>query len=263
MTERNDRSSKREDGTAQPDAALGDSGRPAAGQSDGHGLVGVPDAGAFLARLVRLDPTALVRLRSSGTGLVSLWARLPWSVLVTRTVTGPGPGDATVAAAELLAELDRKGSRLPVRRDAGWRWPLPSNGGRTIEVVPASQLRQLAVAAAGTLRSATSSGIKGRAVGQRALRDALLDHVAVVVTGSSRAAGSDRVEVSQRLVQAVVRMGFLGPEDPIGTSGLPGGGSVQVRIAGRWVGLAAPFGAAWLLKANQLAIMSTRHHPNG
>lgn len=263
MTERDGRASERDDGTARQDATFDGPGRPAAGRSDGHGLVGVPDAGAFLARLARLDPTALVRLRSSGTGLVSLWARLPWSVLVTRTVTGPGPGDATVAAAELLAELDRRGTRLPVRRDAGWRWPLPSGSGQTIEVIPASQLRQLAAAAAGALRSATSGGIKGRAVGQRALRDALLDHVAVVVTGSSRIAGSDRVEVSQRLIQAVVRMGFLGPEDRIGTSELPGGGSVQVRIAGRWVGLAAPFGAAWLLKANQLAIMTARHHPNG
>ena len=31
-----------------------------------HGLLGVPDAGAFLARLTRLDQAAPVRLRSSG-----------------------------------------------------------------------------------------------------------------------------------------------------------------------------------------------------
>lgn len=229
-------------------------GDPAAGQSPGHGLVGVPDAGAFLARLTRLDPAALVRLRSTGPGRVTLWARLPWSVLVTRTLAGPGPGDATVVAAELLAELDRGGTRLPTRRDSGWRWPLPPTGGRVVERVPASQVRQLAAAAAGTLRSATSSGVGGRAVGQRALRDALLDHVAVVVTAAAPAAGPDRVEVPQRLVQAVVRMGFLGPAaSPTGPTS-SGAESVQVRTAGRWVGLAAPFGAAWLPKVNDLVI---------
>lgn len=260
---RDDRTTESDGATARQETTSGGSSRPIAGPSGGHGLVGVPDAGAFLARLIRLDPTALVRLRSIGHGRVSLWARLPWSVLVTRTVAGPGPGDATVAAAELLTELDHKGVRLPARRDAGWRWPLPPTGGRTVEMVPASQLRKLAAAAAGTLRSATSGGAGGRAVGQRVLRDALLDHVAVVVTGSASAAGSDRVEVSQRLVQAVVRMGFLGTETPADMSGLPGAGSVQVRTAGQWVGLAAPFGAAWLLKVNQLTIMTGRHHPNG
>lgn len=236
----------------------------------GHGLVGVPDAGAFLARLVRLDPAALVRLRSTGAGRVTLWAYLPWSVLVTRTVSGPGPGDATVAAAELLGELDRGGSRLPARRDAGWRWPLPATSGRAIEELPSTQLRQLAAAAAGTLRSAASGGVGGRAVGQRMLRDALLDHVAVVVTGAARAAGADRavaadrVAVSQRLIQAVVRMGFLGSATAT-VSGLPvpGADSVQVRTVGRWVGLAAPFGAAWLPNVSQLAIRPVADRPNG
>jgi hypothetical protein len=61
------------------------------------------------------------------------------------------------------------------------------------------------------------------------VRDALLDHVPIVVE-----AGADRVEVPQRLVQAVVRMGFIRPE-----------GRVVVRRAGAWVGLAGEFGAAW------------------
>lgn len=65
-----------------------------------HGLAGVPDAGAFLARLVRLDPAAPVRLKTSG-GRVALWARLPWDVLVTREVAGHGPDDVTVSAREL------------------------------------------------------------------------------------------------------------------------------------------------------------------
>lgn len=234
------------------------------GPVGGHGLVGIPDAGAFLARLVRLDRGALVRLRPTGPGRVALWAHLPWSVLVTRTVSGPGPGDVTVRAAELLDELDRGGSRLPARHDSEWRWPLPSGAGQIVEEVPGTRVRQLAAAAAGTLRSAASEGVAGRAVGQRVLRDALLDHVAVVVTASGQPVGSDRIEVSQRLVQAIVRMGFLGAA-PASAASLapPTEDPVQVRTAGRWVGLAAPFGAAWLLKVNQLLVKPAGDQPNG
>jgi hypothetical protein len=66
------------------------------------------------------------------------------------------------------------------------------------------------------------------------LRDALLDHVPIVVETATA-----RVEVPQRLVQAVVRMSFVRP-----------GGAVVVRRAGAWVGLGGEFGAAW-------------HRPNG
>lgn len=169
-----------------------------------HGVAGVADAGAFLARLVRLDPTAPVRLRpAGGPGRVALWARLPWQVLVVRTVAGgpaDGPAeDVTVAAAELLAELEHGGAALPTRRDAQWRWPLPSVHSRQVEALPVAELRRIADAAAGTLRTASEQGVAGRAVGQRALRDALLDHVAVRVTPDG--APASPVEVPQRLVQ--------------------------------------------------------------
>src|SRR4051812_50120129 len=95
----------------------------------GHGLTGIPDAGAFLARLTRLDPGAAVRLRGSG-GRTALWARLPWDVLVTREVAGRGPDDATVSAAELLAVLAAGGGRVPQRRGgAGGRAVSPGPGG--------------------------------------------------------------------------------------------------------------------------------------
>jgi hypothetical protein len=238
---------------------------------DGHGLSGAADAGAFLARLTRLDPASVVRLRSGatagaagGTARTVLWARLPWSVLVSRVVAGNGPGDATVSAAELLGELARGGTALPRRRDADWRWPVPGTAGTVVESIAGDELRRIAVAAAGTLRTAAAEGVGGRAVGQRALRDALLDHVAVVVTPASPGAGvpdpsadGGRIEISQRLVQAIVRMGFLG------SPGSAERDAVQVRIMGRWVGLAAPFGAAWSQKVSQFAITPVRDHPNG
>ncbi|MET8350201.1 MULTISPECIES: hypothetical protein [unclassified Micromonospora] len=243
----------------RPDTAGPDRAAP-----PGHGLTGVADAGAFLARLVRLDPVAPVRLRPAGAaGRVALWARLPWQVLVVRTVDGgPADGastDVTVAAPELLAELERGGAALPARRDAQWRWPLPPARSQPVEALPAAELWRIAGAAAGTLRAASEHGVAGRAVGQRALRDALLDHVAVLVTPDDPP--GPPVEVPQRLVQGLTRMGFLGTADR--PAGAPAGAAVQVRVAGRWVGLVGPYGAAWLQKATDLAVTPLATRPNG
>lgn len=205
-------------------------------------LSGIPDAGAFLVRLVRLDKNAPVRLRPSGPR-VALWARLPWDVLVTREVAGTVPDDITVSAAELLATLGAEHDRLPQRRDADWRWPLPSPGGTVVEHVATAELTRLADAAAGTLREVTGGGL-GRAVGQRAVRDALLDHVALVVTTDD----GDSVEIPQRLIQAASRMGFLGP------AGVDGH-DARVLVSGRWVGVSAPYGVAWLQRVKKLTVM--------
>lgn len=231
----------------------------------GHGLAGIADAGAFLARLTRLDPAAVVRLRpTQHVDNTALWARLPWAVLVSRTVSGAAPADVTVSAADLLAELSRGGTLLPTRRDQDWRWPLPPSAGRVVETLATADVRRVAAAAAGTLRTATTEGVGGRAVGQRVLRDALLDHVAIVVTsppspdaaGRGEPAGA-RIEVSQRLVQAAVRMGFLGPE------GVAGEDHVHVRLAGRWVGLSGSYGVVWLPPVTSLAVQPIAPRTNG
>jgi hypothetical protein len=218
-----------------------------------HGLLDVADAGAFLARLTRLDRSTLVRLRPStadpgGEPRTALWARLPWQVLVTRTVRGAGPGEATVAAADLLAALTGGSAALPARRDADWRWPLPRDAGRAVERIAARELIRVGRAAAGTLRTATAS----RRVGERMVRDALLDHVAIVVTGDEA-----DLEVSQRLVQAVLRMGFIGP------STMDTEGPVQVRVSGKWTGLGAPYGTAWLRTANEFLVRPVSTHTFG
>ncbi|MFC7548852.1 hypothetical protein [Plantactinospora sp. GCM10030261] len=240
----------------------------------GHGLVDVADAGAFLARLLRFDRAALVRLRPGAAGRVELWGRLPWGVLVSRGVDGSGHADVTVPAAGLLAELESGGSALPALRDGDWRWPLPGPGARTVETVPAAELRRIATAAEAALRAATTEGVGGRAVGQRALRDALLDHVAIVVAPSGAAPRRDvepdaavagaaaggtarAVEVPQRLVQAVTRMGFVGSATATADA------SVHVRLIGRWVGLSAPYGSAWWLDAGPLTLMPRSSHPFG
>jgi hypothetical protein len=198
-----------------------------------------PDAGAFLARLLRLDGAALVRIKPVAEGTVALWARLPWEVLVTRAVRGSVDRDATVRAADLLAGLGKATAVAPPGHDSAWRWPLPPSGGRVVERLPTAEVRRVATAAAGTVRSAETAGIDGRAVGSRVLREALLDHVPIVVS-----AEGERIEVPQRLVQAVTRMGFLGTA-PDAQEAL-----VAVRVAGAWVGIAADFGTAWFLPAS-------------
>jgi hypothetical protein len=135
---------------------------------------------------------------------------------------------------------------LPPRHDAQWRWPLPPGAGRVVERLPAVEVHRVGAAAETTLREAVAGGVRGRAVGERVLRDALLDHVPVVVLADD----GTRVGVPQRLVQAVVRMGFLGPSTA--------GGEVQVRVAGGWVGLAGAFGTGWHRSSRGLDLRPTR-----
>jgi hypothetical protein len=217
------------------------------GRPDGHGLdrAAVADVGAFLARVTRLDPATLVRLRPDGRGGTALWARLPWEVLATRTVPG-GPGrDVTVAATALLAELAAAGPALPATRDEQWRWPLPPARVEVVEEIPEAVVRRVGAAAGRALREASAEGVGGRPVGARVARDTLLDHVSLVVS-----AGHRRFEVSQRLVQGILRMGFLGS----GAETERAHDAVSVLAAGTWVGLAGRYGSVWRQQRVSLGI---------
>ncbi|BCJ70599.1 hypothetical protein CS0771_01430 [Catellatospora sp. IY07-71] len=183
------------------------------------------DAAVFLRRLLRLDPATLVRLRPAGPDRVALWAPLPWGVLVTRTVAGTVDRERVTSAAALL-----EGVTTPPARDAEWRGALPPATAAVVERLPAEVVQDAAAAAAQALRDVTKDGLQGRAVGQRVLRDALLDHV--VVRGASDVDGV-AFAVPQRLVQGLVRMGFLGAD------------AVSVLTAGPWTGLAGAYGTAW------------------
>lgn len=229
-------------------------------------------AGVFLTRCLRLDPGAVVRLRPAaprrvpgaagpgrdpggagasapgdgvpGDGVpgdgapgggaedAGLWVRLPFGVLVSLRVRAARGLDATVFAGDLLGALSAPIVVLPERREHSWRWSLPPDQGVEVDRLLAADVRRVSAVAAATLRTAVASGVGGRSVGDRALRDGLLDHVPFVVTTEA----GDLVPVSQRLVQAVMRAGFVadGDDTPVG-----------VRVVGRWVGLATAHGAAW------------------
>lgn len=195
-----------------------------------------PGIGDFLTRLVRLDPAAVVRVRTG-----EVWARVPWNVLVTRTVSGLS-ADTTVRASAWLSLGGDDPSSLP-RLDGEWRTSLPSAAFETIETVPSDVLRRLSAAAAATLRETATGGLNGRAVGSRVIRDALLDHVPIVVTS-----GDHEVRVPQRLVQAVTRMGLLGADN------VP----TDIVAAGPWIGLAAAHGHAWWRPASTLSLRPHR-----
>jgi hypothetical protein len=197
---------------------------------DPPGLPEPAELGPFLARLVRLDPAALVRLRPSGPGRLTVWAPVPWRVMVCRTVPAQSTVDMTLSAAQLLDRVTAGRPGLPERLDAQWRWPLPASSGEAVESVPAAELIRLGAAAASTMRSGVGRVGAGR-VGERMLRDAILDHVAIEVR-----AGDIRVEVRQGLVQALLRMGFV-------TEGAQG--PVTVRTLSDWVGLEAGTGQVW------------------
>lgn len=205
------------------------------------------DAGAYLARLLRFDPAALVRLRPVGPGRVELWSMVPFGVLVARRVGADIDRDVTVSAGELLRTLTDPPGPEPARRDAAWRWPLPPARVPVIDEVPAAEIIRVATAASATLRAAATQGVAGRGVGERAVRDALLDHVPIVVTGE----GGIRVDVPQRLVQAVVRMGFIPGIDGHVTDGEI---LVTVRSFAGWIGLDGSYGSAWFRATSPLLL---------
>lgn len=169
------------------------------------------DDAAFAARVARLDTGAPVLVRDG-----RLWALLPFGVLACRELAGDFP-DGVFKAADL-------GEGLRSADPAGeWRGRLPRGDWETIESLPAPEVARLDRQAADAIRAR-----RGRGVGDRRLRDAMLDHVAVRVEH-----GGAEYPVQFRLVAALMRMGFLG-EDP-----------VRVLRAGNRVGLAATYGVVW------------------
>lgn len=227
----------------------------------------------FLSRLLRLDARAVVRLRPAeppgppngaepgngagpgdgaepGAGAGSVWAMLPFRVLVGRSLTVAPPGDVTVLAADLAAWLQAPDGPPPTRRDEAWRWPLPPPDAQVVERIPAAEVARLAGAAARTVRTAIAEGVGGRSVGERALRDALLDHVAIVVTTDDQ----ERLEVPQRMVQGLVRAGLLADSPGVTTDTLRAD-SVTVRRAMGWIGLSSRYGSAWYRPISPLRLI--------
>lgn len=193
------------------------------------------DAGAFLTRVVRLDASALVRLRRAGPS-VELWSWLPLDVLVTRRVAaGLDVADQSVAAVDLLASLDGEPAvaTLPESRDAQWKGALPgTHGWQRVEAVPSADLQALVRAGADAFRAAALSADPGR------VGEALLDHESLTVSNDDTT-----VAVPLRVLQALARMGFLRAD-----------GQVVVAASRAWLRCDAAYGSAYRRRAGGLSL---------
>lgn len=184
------------------------------------------DLGAFVARAVRLDDSATVRLRGDGDRL-NAWLQTPFDALATRSVPGTvEPADLTVSGSDLLAALAVVGAAVVdpgSPRDLQWRSALPPLGGwHEVDEVPAEVLANLAEQGAEVARDHT--GPRGTPPAS------LLDQKVITVSG----AGFE-VPVPLRCLFALSGMGFVG--------GHHADEGVRVSATDAWLRLDARYGA--------------------
>ncbi|GAA3103351.1 hypothetical protein GCM10010464_78320 [Pseudonocardia yunnanensis] len=193
------------------------------------------DLGAFVARVVRLDQAAIVRLRASG-GTVTAWATTPFDVLASRSVHGTlDPADVTVPGASLLTALtvDRAETVDP---GAGGLWPgdlPPDEGWAPVDDVPAAEVD--AVTERGLALARENAGPLGPPA-------SLLDQTVLTVTNSA----GPVVKIPLRCLFALSGMGFLGDADA---------GAVRVSATGSWLRLDARYGAVVRRRVTTLPLL--------
>lgn len=192
------------------------------------------DLAPVLRRAVSLDPRSLARLRLRDR-LATALVRLPFDVLVARTIEAPSRTDAldvAVGAADALAWLDGERPEPPKARDAQWRTGLPPDSGwMSLDTVPDEVVRPLVRSGAVALEEAAQrEGVPG-AQPRAEVADVLLDATVLTVDDDA----GHTAEVSLRTLSALTRMGFL-----------PRGGRIRVDVAGRWVRVVAEYGTVYL-----------------
>lgn len=205
------------------------------------------DLGAFTARVVRLDQSATMRLRSA-EGRVTAWAHTPFDVLVTRSVAGEmEPAERTASASALLTALavDRTEAVDPGPPAGPWAGELPPDvGWARVDDIPAGELDGLAERGLALARE--HAGPMGPPA-------SLLDQTVLTVSPSEppTAGGAARpVKVPMRVLFAMSGMGFLGE---------PAGGDPVVRVSatGSWVRLDARYGAVVRRRLTSLPLLTT------
>ncbi|OLT47018.1 hypothetical protein BJF85_00875 [Saccharomonospora sp. CUA-673] len=185
--------------------------------------------GAFIARAVRLDAQAAVRLRMRRPGVLEAWAATPFEVLVTRAVEGDiDPGDITVSGSELLAALTVTPG--PVMdpgpaRDLLWRSDLPTGttGWRAVETLPATVVADLADRGVTVARE--NVGPQGTPPAS------LMDQTVLTVSDDDQKS----IEVPMRFLFAMSGMGFVDSSID--------GDVVRITASDAWLRLDARYGA--------------------
>ncbi|WP_431680880.1 hypothetical protein [Kitasatospora sp. KL5] len=209
-------------------------GRPAALVLAEHG--GAADLAAFLARLLRFDRAAAVRLQAvpgpEDSGVLAVFGRLPLgtsgaiAVRTARLTGGPAGTDATVSAGQLLDAVDTENGTVTVPAPVtGPAWGLlpPRTGWELVAEPPAFEVLPEVTAAVGEFRRRSEAVPEHHR--SRQVLDALADEI------WSRPLGAVP-GLPLRAAHAAHVIGFLRPAVPL-----------TVHRAGGWLRLSAPAGS--------------------
>lgn len=180
-----------------------------------------------MARAVRLDAQAVVRLRNRGSGVVEAWVATPFEVLATRAVHGEiAPGDVTVSGNELLAALViTPGERMDPGppRDLMWHAELPGGADWChVDRLPAKVITELTDK--GVTLARQNLGPHGTPPAS------LMDQTVLTVSEGGLA-----VKVPMRCLFALSGMGFVDQSIPDDV--------VRVTATTSWMRLDARYGA--------------------
>ncbi len=201
------------------------------------------DLATFVDRALRLDDTAVIRLRARAGGLVTAWVATGFDVLVCRVVGGTvRPGDLSVAADGLargLAAMDASGYVDPgFSMDSAWRGALPPESGFIhVDDVPARVMLDLAERGARLAKEHSSS--HGPPV-------SLLDQEVI------RASSAEvEIGVPMRCVFALTAMGFL----PQQADAIPAEEIIRVRAMPNWLRIDARFGSVYRRRGDPALVL--------
>lgn len=209
----------------------------------------------FVSHALRLDESAVIRLRGRGDGRITAWASTGFDALATRTVVGSvNPDDTSAAGDQLLAAMERAdGEQIDpgFAMDSAWRGALPpADGFDHLDDVPARVLIQLAQ------RGNALAQQHGSSHGPPA---SLLDQDVVEVSGPSGTVG-----ISMRVIFALTAMGFV---PHAGTGAMTAESDlelidaselVRVRASRSWLRLDARFGSIYRHRGGPIPLTVTR-----
>ncbi|RVW04796.1 hypothetical protein [Rhodococcus spongiicola] len=218
----------------------------------------VPDAAdranlaMFVGCAVRLDESAVVRLRRRDDGRVSVWAPTGFDALATRSVVGDvRPQDTTAAGDVLLRALGEAATDIDpgFAMDSAWRGALPPEAGFLhVDDVPARVLLGLAQRGAALAREHGST---------QGPPTSLLEQKVLGVEG-----GGMTVDVSMRTVFALTGMGFVPRADGRPTTAetdleaVAENEVIRVRATPSWLRLDARFGSVYARRAGTIPLFT-------
>lgn len=209
------------------------------------------DLATFVERTLRLDESAVIRLRERADGQVVAWVATGFDVLASRVVGGRvRPADLSAGAdalARSLPAMDGSGFvETGFAMDSAWRGALPPDSGFVhLDDVPARAVLDLAQ------RGVTLAKEHGSAHGPPA---SLLDQEVVAVSS-----GDASVGVPMRCVFALTAMGFL-PQSPsraddFSPESVAADEVVRVRVHPSWLRVDARFGTVYRRRGDPALVL--------